>query len=337
MKILLDKNKKFFKANLHCHTTNSDGKYPVEFVKEQYKKQGYSIVAFTDHEHLIDNSFLNDDECLTITSCEVAIKEFPNLSTLVKHDMRVCHLNFYALDSANTVTPCYSSIYDHYVTERIKPLVKHNGEYNREYSAQGINEIIRIANKNGFLVTYNHPTWSLENANDYLSYENLFAVEVYNNSCALTGRLDDEHAFDDMLRAGKRLYCVCADDNHNLKGMDAIDDDSFGGWVQINADKLDYTTIMNALKKGDFYSSTGPEIYSLTVDGDKIRIETSPCTSIYLTNKSRRSQYALAKKGESITSAEFSLDKVDEFFRIRVVDERGKKALTQAYYKNELL
>ncbi len=337
MKVLLDKNKPFFKANLHSHSTNSDGKYPVEVLKEEYKKRGYSIVAFTDHEHLIDNSYLDDENFLTITSCEVAIKEFENLSTLVKHDMRVCHLNFYSPSQNYTVTPCYSSVYDHYVTERLKPLIKHDGEYKRNYSAQGINEIIRIATEKGFLVSYNHPTWSLETATDYLAYENLFAVEVYNHSCANSGRLDDEHAFDDILRSGKKIYCTCADDNHNLKGINTLYDDSFGGWVQINADKLDYATIFNALKNGDFYSSTGPEIYSLTVDGDKIKIQTSPCAKIYLTNKSRRTQFVLANDGETITSAEFSLNMVDEFFRIRVIDGKGKKALTQAYYKNELL
>ena len=36
----------------------------VEEIKEHYKANGYSIVAFTDHEHLIDNSHLDDDDFL---------------------------------------------------------------------------------------------------------------------------------------------------------------------------------------------------------------------------------------------------------------------------------
>jgi hypothetical protein len=33
-------------------------------------------VAFTDHEHVIDNSHLTDENFLAINGCEVAIKEF---------------------------------------------------------------------------------------------------------------------------------------------------------------------------------------------------------------------------------------------------------------------
>ena len=75
MNILIDKNRNFYKANLHCHTTLSDGRLTREEVKARYKAEGYSIIAYTDHEHLIDNSDLNDDSFLTITSAELAIKE----------------------------------------------------------------------------------------------------------------------------------------------------------------------------------------------------------------------------------------------------------------------
>ncbi len=332
MKILLDKNKPFFKGNLHSHSVYSDGAYTVEQLKEEYKKHGYSVVAFTDHEHLIDNSRLNDSEFLTITSCEVAIKEFETISTLKKFDMRVCHLNFYALDPHNTLTPCYSSVYDHYVSEQVKPLISYDKEYKREYSAKGINDIINTANSQGFLVSYNHPTWSLENATDYLAYENLFAVEVYNHACCLGGRLDDEHAFDDMLRSGKKVFCLAGDDNHNLNGFDGEVCESFGGWVQINAERLDYTAIMQALKNGDFYASTGPEIYSLTLDGDTVTIETSPCESVFLTTDNRRTSAVHCTKNNLVTTATFKLNEQDKFFRIRAIDEKGKKALSQAYF-----
>ena len=46
-KILLDSNKNFYKANLHCHSTKSDGFWTVEEIKEYYKSNGYSVVAIT--------------------------------------------------------------------------------------------------------------------------------------------------------------------------------------------------------------------------------------------------------------------------------------------------
>ena len=50
---LLPKEGNFYKANLHCHTTVSDGKRTPEEIKELYMRNGYSIVAYTDHEVLI--------------------------------------------------------------------------------------------------------------------------------------------------------------------------------------------------------------------------------------------------------------------------------------------
>ena len=329
MKILLDENKPFFKANLHCHSTYSDGKFTVENLKEEYKKRGYSIVAFTDHEHLIDNSRLNDDEFLAITACEVAIKEFPEQSTLVNFNMRVCHLNFYALDPHNTLTPCYQSVYDHYIKEEIKDLVHYEKEYERVYSADGINEMIKIANEKGFIVCYNHPTWSLENAVDYLHYEGLFAVEIYNTGCYRPGaRPDDEHVFDDMLRAGKKLFCTCADDNHTYNG-------AFGGWVCINAEKLEYATVMNALQQGDFYASTGPQIFSLVQNGNEITIKTSPCKKIGVVTHGRRAPTKNAEQGATLEGAKFTLLDSDKYFRVRVTDEYGNTAYTQAYPAEE--
>lgn len=332
MKVLLDKNKKFYKANLHTHSTYSDGKLTVEQVKEEYKKRGYSIVAITDHEHLIDNSRLDDEEFLTITSCEMAVKEIENVSTLKKFDMKVAHFNFYALDQHNTLTPCYNSVYDHYVNDKNKDLIHYDGEYERKYSVDEINRMIKIANDSGFIVSYNHPTWSLENATQYLNYDNLFAVEIYNHSCTVTGTPNDESVFEDMLRAGKKIYCTCCDDAHNYHDFSSPHNDSFGGWVCINAEKLEYSEIMNALKNGDFYASTGPEIFSLELDGDKVRIKTSPCSKICLLTDGRRKGAVLAENGKTVCEAEFTLNEQDKFFRLRIEDEKGKKAYTQAYY-----
>lgn len=328
MKILLDQNKPFFKANLHCHSTQSDGIHTVEELKRAYMAQGYSVIAFSDHEHLIDNSRLTDENFLAITACELAIKEFPLQSTLKNQAMRVCHLNLYALDAHNDLTPCYSVVADHYLNDDIKRLIRTDGDYPREYSAKGINEIVRIAKERGFLVSYNHPTWSLENAVDYLAYENLFSVEIYNHSCVRAGRCDDEHVLDDMLRDGKRIFCTAADDNHGA-------DDRFGGWVQINAERLEYGTIMNALQAGNFYASTGPQIFSLTLDQDEVEIRTSPCAKISLSTFGRRAQAVYAKQGETLCVARFKVLKADKYFRLRVTDERGESAYTQAYFLDE--
>ena len=48
---LISPYKKQYKANLHCHSTLSDGKKTPEELREMYKSHGYSILAITDHEY----------------------------------------------------------------------------------------------------------------------------------------------------------------------------------------------------------------------------------------------------------------------------------------------
>lgn len=332
MQILLDENKNFYKAALHCHSKNSDGALSVAELKEEFKKRGYQIVAFTDHEHLIDNSYLDDENFLTITSCEIAIKQFPKQSTMKNYGMKVTHLNLYAENQHNVITPCYSSVADHFKNPEIEDLVKFEGEWEREYSAEGINAIIKEAKDKGFLVAYNHPTWSLENATDYLSYDGLFAVEIYNHSSAVTGiNTYCPNVLDDMLRAGKKVYCTMCDDNHNWKGIDHPDSDIFGGFVMINAERLDYDTIINVLKNGEFYASQGPEIKSLARDGDTVTVKTSPAARISLSTAGRRAKAKNAAEGETVSEATFKIRPDDGYFRITVMDKNGKYANSRGY------
>ena len=47
MKILLDKNKNYYKGNMHCHSNLSDGKLSPLELKERYKNdKKSSVVSF---------------------------------------------------------------------------------------------------------------------------------------------------------------------------------------------------------------------------------------------------------------------------------------------------
>ncbi|MBQ9133249.1 MAG: PHP domain-containing protein, partial [Clostridia bacterium] len=70
-KYLLPPGGQFYKANLHCHTTCSDGKLSPESVKEAYKAKGYSIVAYTDHFLLVPHNELTDDDFLALNAVEL--------------------------------------------------------------------------------------------------------------------------------------------------------------------------------------------------------------------------------------------------------------------------
>ena len=74
-KYLLPPEGNWYKANLHCHTNVSDGSFSPERVKEEYKKRGYSIVAYTDHQLMVDHSDLADESFLPLIGWEYEVCE----------------------------------------------------------------------------------------------------------------------------------------------------------------------------------------------------------------------------------------------------------------------
>ena len=65
-KYLLPESGRFYKANLHCHSTVSDGKFTPEEMKEMYQSAGYSIVAYTDHDVFLTHNHLTDENFLAL-------------------------------------------------------------------------------------------------------------------------------------------------------------------------------------------------------------------------------------------------------------------------------
>ncbi len=334
-KYLLPQNGNFYKANLHCHTTVSDGKYTPEEIKERYMEKGYSIVAYTDHDVLIGHKDLNDNNFLALHGYEMEITE----SELPWRNAKTCHLCLIALEPDNLKQVCYHRskyLFKNAVNYRDAVLYDENEpDFERVYSRECINEIIKKGRKNGFFVTYNHPNWSMESYNDYIGYEGMNAMEICNYSCIAVYGYDEynEKEYDDMLRAGKMIYCVAADDNHNQGEVD----DSFGGFVMIKAPSLNYKSVTDALSTGEFYASMGPEIYSLYVEDGTLFIECSDAESIVFQTDSRNIQKFVSPDGGAINKAQFELCNLDKYVRVTVTDFKGKHANTNAYDIDELL
>jgi len=70
----------YHKAQLHCHTTNSDGTSSPRAVLERYRNAGYTFVVFTDHERVTVCDDLNDGSFLALPGVEMAVgRPFPPL------------------------------------------------------------------------------------------------------------------------------------------------------------------------------------------------------------------------------------------------------------------
>ncbi len=71
---LLPQTGTYYKANLHCHTTFSDGRLTPEEIKKAYQEQGYSVVAYTDHRNYQWHKELTDDKFLWYCPISVCLK-----------------------------------------------------------------------------------------------------------------------------------------------------------------------------------------------------------------------------------------------------------------------
>ena len=333
-KYLLPKNGNFYKANLHCHTTFSDGDLTPAEVKKIYSEKGYSIVAFTDHDILLSHQYLTDDKFLALNGLELEFNEKVELTNALK----TCHICAIALDEDNVTQPCYHrEKFLLGIPNLLRDKIKFDNslpDFEREQSPENINKAIKECRDKGFFVTYNHPVWSLETYNDYINYEGMNAMEICNYSSLAAGYAEyNENKYDEMLTAGKKIYCVGADDNHNHRTGRMYD--SFGAFVVIKADKLEYKTITSALLNGDFYASQGPEIYDLWIEGNRLYVKTSKCDSIRI-NTDLRLTNVVYDTGEGLDIASFTIPKGIKYFRITVTDKEGKHANTRAYFLEDL-
>ena len=336
-KYLLPKDGQFYKANLHCHTTVSDGKLSPEQVKDAYKARGYSVVAYTDHDIMITHDELNDDGFLALHGYEMESGD----QTKPFKFRKTCHMCFIALDPDNLKQVCYHrSKYLIGNGEQYRHLAQYDDnypDYERKYSHECISEMMQIGRDNGFFVTYNHPVWSLEDRGDYSGYHGMHAMEICNYGCFVAGFAEyNPIIYDDMLRMGKRIYCIGTDDNHNGAPLDSPRCDSFGAFTMIKADKLEYKTITDALLAGNFYASQGPEIKELYFEDGKLYVTTAPCEQITLTTGTRKLRTVKREKGKTLTKACFEVLEEDIYVRITVKDKVGKYADTNAYFTDEL-
>ncbi len=312
-KYLLPENGNFYKSNLHCHSTFSDGKWTPEKIKEKYMKHGYSVVAFTDHSTLHSQAHLTDKDFLALDGYEIDVYE-DDCKGRAYH--KTCHFCLVAK----------------------KPGMSQPDLGDEDtYTPKNISRIMQEARNKGFFVTYNHPNWSLEDFSDYINYDGMDAVEIVNYGCVAVGYQDYvPMVYDEMLRYGKKIFCIGTDDNHNRYDEDSVYCDSFGGFTVIKAESLCYENIINALEKGNFYTSQGPEIKELWYEDGKIHIKTSPVKKIDFVFGSRHAETRIAGENEYIEEAQCDVPENSIFVRVSAKDEKGLPADTNAYFVSDL-
>jgi hypothetical protein len=150
------------------------------------------------------------------------------------------------------------------------------------------------------------------------------AVEIYNHNTGAShpDRAEGAYMADGLLERGHRLLLTAADDAHFHH-----DGDRFGAWVEVHAEALDPEALLGALKAGNYYSTQGPRIERLELDGDRLDVATSEVASIAIGGGGDRWQAATEQRGSPITEATFDVTAFrGSYCRVTAVDGARRRA-----------
>ena len=287
-----DKPGRFFRGNLHTHSTRSDGRLTPEAVCRYYRQMGYHFVSITDHfmerfqYPLTDASACHSDDFITLMGAELHAPE--TCTGELWHILAVGLPRDFAPNAPDET---------------------------------GVSLAAR-AMDSGAYVAVAHPAWYNLSEEDVIALGQVHAIETINGvSADHNDRIDSWYMVDVMLARGYRYNAVATDDAHFKPDFN----DTARGWAWVKSESLTPDSILDALKRGEYYSSTGPEIYDIQVTpGDCVRVKCSPASSVFVTSKGAWTVY---RHGNGITEAELNIRRLNQpYCRVTVRDAHGGRA-----------
>lgn len=280
---------RFYRGNLHTHSTRSDGRLAPESVVAHYRDAGYDFLALTDHFlqrfdfPIVDTRPFRTNRFTTILGAE--------LHAPANSQGEAWHILAVGLPDDFPAT---------------KPGERGEGLAQRAVEA-------------GAFVAIAHPQWSSLTIDDGRALPMAHAVEIYNHGCELEcARGEGANLLDQLWNEGRAITAIATDDAHFRC------DDACGGWVMVKAEANEPAALLAALKAGDFYSTQGPEIRAAEIAGNVLGVECSPVVNIALVGRGSR---AIHMHGRQLTRGELKLDRfAGDWFRLVIADAAGRKA-----------
>ena len=310
----------WYKGNIHTHT-NAGGPrigYPQgdpaadsdpRTVTGWYRRHGYDFLVLTDHNHRTLLEYTAGGrrfrKPLMIPGDEVSIR--------IQNGTKAIHIG--AIGLTRLVEPIDAA--------DVVPTLQANVDAVREA---------------GGIAAINHPnfTWAF----DYEAISQVrgaHLLEIYNghprvNVYGAGGRPGYEEIWDKVLSSGLPIWGVATDDSHQFSGEFGPQRINPGrGWLMVRASALDEDSIVNALRAGEFYASTGvtleqvdqrPEGIGLRIlqDGD------ATYTTTFVGHGGVKLKEVFG------TEAAYRARGDERYFRATVTSSSGASAWTQPVY-----
>ncbi|MBG81559.1 MAG: histidinol-phosphatase [Phycisphaerae bacterium] len=296
------------KGNTHTHTYWSDGDAAPDQIVAWYVDHDYDFLVLSDHnimqegerwhpiretgslplkqEHVdqIEERFgpgwvevrerdgvremrLKDLEELQAFCAAEGMTLIPGEEVTDRWKKHEVHIN--AINNKGLIPPQRGDSVQDTIQRNLDAIIANGREYNRPVMAH-----------------INHPNyvWSLT-ADNLADIHGEHFFEVYNGHRSVNNHGDDTHPSTDEMwdealvkrlahgaGDGETLYALATDDAHNHHGTN-LQSIPGRGWVMVRAATCTPEDLIPAMKRGDFYASSGVELEDITSNGRTIRLK----------------------------------------------------------------
>ena len=280
---------KWYKGNLHTHTTRSDGQLDPEEVVLRYREADYDFLALTDHGTVTYVKGVSDEGFLLLLGAELDGDRGEAAESV--------HVLGFGLSRVANVP--------------VGPSVPEATAWIQEQGGEAL-----IA----------HPYWSGLLVYDLLRWQGQLGIEIFNTGChyEIAKGYSTVH-WDDLLGRGRHTWGVAVDDSHHWQTVNHPVDTA-KAWVMVKAEELTREALLASLRAGLFYSSWGPSIQEMTVTESEVRVRTSPVKKISFVAQRWAGGSFSARPGATLTEASYRLRGHEEYLRVECWDGEGRWA-----------
>lgn len=296
----------YYKGNLHTHSLWSDGNDFPEMICDWYQRNGYQFLALSDHNILsTDKANWIDPDLAAKRGAIGALKRYqerfgedwvelrkqPNgtvvrLKTLGEFRGKFEKPGEFLLIQSEEITDHVGALPVHINATNIGELIRpQGGETVQDAIRKNLQAVVRQEQQLGrpIVAHLNHPNFGYAvTAEDIAAVVEERYFEVFNGHPSVNQRGDEQHAsieriwdIANTIRIAQMqqppMYGLATDDSHKYFGTQGSSPGR--GWVMVRSSKLSADAITNALKAGDFYSSTGVQLNSVGFDGKQVTLE----------------------------------------------------------------
>ena len=285
----------WWKGNLHTHSLWSDGDDYPEMIADWYKKNGYHFLGISDHNILAEgNRWIHiEKNAGGRRAFEKYLERFGpkwvehkteknipkvRLKNFSEYKAKMSVEGKFLLMQAEELTDRFQGVPIHINATNLKNYIPPQGGSSLATVIQNnVNAVLEQRKKTGqpMFPHINHPNfgWALK-PTDMIQLKGEQFFEVYNGHPAVNNYGDAKHLSTvqiwDIINAYRvgiyklpLMFGLATDDAHNYHQIAIGKSNTGRGWVMVKAPALSAPSIIEAMEKGDFYSSSGVSLSSI--------------------------------------------------------------------------